>query len=203
VATKKPKAKDTFATRHNFMQNFREESQEVLYTTADIATLGDADIAALKERAAMNPRQRCRICTHPGATADLHGMLIVHGRDAYVRPHRHLGKAETLHVIEGTAELLVFDEDGAMSRTERLASVGAGNSFYYRMPEGVFHSLLITSDWLVFYESTTGPFDRTKTENAPWSPQDGDDEAVKDYMVLLRDETRRLAAKMEKKPADD
>ena len=180
------------------MQNIKEENEEVLYTTAGIATLGDADIAALKERAAKNPRKRCRICTHPDASAELHGMLIVHGRDAYVRPHRHAGKAETLHVIEGTADLVVFDEDGAVIRTQALAPVGSGGNFYYRMPEGVFHSLLITSDWLVFYESTTGPFDRTKTENAPSSPEEGNVDAVKDYMARLRDEASRLAANNEK-----
>ncbi|MAF95239.1 MAG: cupin [Rhodospirillaceae bacterium] len=180
------------------MQDIREESEEVLYTTADIATAGDADIAALKERAARNPRKRCRLCTHSDSLAELHGMLIVHGRDAYVRPHRHAGKAETLHVIEGTAVLVVFDGDGAITRAEALAPVGSGRSFYYRMPEGVFHSLLITSDWLVFYESTTGPFDRTKTENAPWSPEDGDDDDVKDYMARLLGEADCLAANSEK-----
>ena len=180
------------------MKNIREENEEVLYTTADIATVGDVDIAALKERAAGNTRQRCRLCTHPEASADLHGMLIVHGRDAYVRPHRHMGKAETLHVIEGSAELIVFDETGAVSCAEPLTPAGTAGNFYYRMPAGVFHSLLITSDWLVFYESTIGPFDRTKTENAPWSPEDGDVDAVKDYMTRLRNEAGRLAANNEK-----
>jgi len=180
------------------MQEIREESEEVLYATADIATVSRRHIDALKVRAQRTRRKRCRLCTHPDAADPLHGMLIVHGREAYVRPHRHFGKSESLHVIEGSAMMMVFDEEGRMTKAVALGEFESGERFYYRIPEGVFHSLLITSDWFVFHESTTGPFDRTKTENATWAPEDGDDDAVREYLARLLDEAERLTADDEK-----
>lgn len=169
------------------MRQITEVNEEVLYTTADIATVGPEDIADLKQRARRTRRQRCRLCTHRDAGDTLHGMLIVHGRDAYVRPHKHIGKSESLHVIEGTAVLVVFDDAGNLTRALALGDAASGACFYYRMPENVYHGLLITSDWLVFHESTTGPFDRAKTVEATWSPADGDLGAVRKFLAGLRD----------------
>ena len=37
--------------------------------------------------------------------------MIILGRDGYIRPRRHPGKAESLYVIKGRAHLVLFDED--------------------------------------------------------------------------------------------
>ena len=170
------------------MNNLRRENEEVFYSTSNIVSIKAEDIVFLKKQAALNSRKRCRICVHPGATSSLHGMLIVHGIDAYVRPHRHLLKAESLHVIEGSALMLAFDEEGEITQTEELSDLQSGKSFYYRMPKGVFHSIIITSNWLVFYESTTGPFNKKMTENASWAPPDEDFSAVKSFLKKLKNE---------------
>ena len=44
-------------------------------------------------------RKRIRICAHPSSKNAVHDMLIVHFRDTYVRPHKHLNKDETFHLI--------------------------------------------------------------------------------------------------------
>lgn len=177
------------------MLQVTEVNEEVLYTTADIVTVGPEDIADLKRRARRTRRQRCRLCAHRDPGDALHGMLIVHGRDAYVRPHKHIGKSESLHVIEGSAVMVVFDDAGNLTRALELGDAASGACFYYRMPENVYHGLLITSDWLVFHESTTGPFDRAKTLEAPWSPADGNDHAVRKFMAGLRDKAYALLAR--------
>ena len=84
----------------------RAQNAEVYYSDAAIVTADDAVIAELKRIAAQNPRLRSRLCTHPDPSSGLHEMLIVHHREAYVRPHKHLAKPESFHVIEGTATLL-------------------------------------------------------------------------------------------------
>jgi len=169
---------------------YRAESPEVYYADGDIKLVSDSDIAFLKARASENPRRRARLCMHRDPQAAVHEMLIVHHRETYVRPHRHHGKGESFHVIEGHATVVLFDDDGTV--IERIP-IGAGENarpFYYRFEGGVPHTLLIESEWLVFHETTKGPFERAHTEPMPWAPEESDPGAVRDYLRSLRESDR-------------
>ena len=88
-------------------------SNEVLYTDESITKIDQVDIESLKALAAKNSRKRIRLCAHPDMQDNLHEMIIVHARDAYVRPHKHIGKSESFHVIEGLLLVVVFDDEGS------------------------------------------------------------------------------------------
>lgn len=173
----------------------RAQNAEVYYSDAAIVTAGDDVIAELKRLAAQNPRLRSRLCTHPDPSSGLHEMLIVHHRDAYVRPHKHLGKPESFHVIEGTARVIIFENDGRIRDVLEMAPYGRGKLCYYRMPDEVFHSILITSEWLVFHETTAGPFDPSRTAFPDWAPDGSDTAAVKSYVA----EVKAIAAAHERR----
>ena len=161
---------------------FRAQNPEVFYSDAAIVTASDIDIAELKRIAAQNPRLRSRLCTHPDPSSGLHEMLIVHHREAYVRPHKHVGKPESFFVIEGSARVVIFENDGQIRDVFDMAPYGSGKLCYYRMPDEVFHSILITSEWLVFHETTAGPFDPTRTIFPVWAPDGSDPAAVHAYV---------------------
>jgi cupin fold WbuC family metalloprotein len=158
---------------------------EVLVARESRLSLSDADLDVLKRRAAAAPRGRIRICAHAHDDAAIHEMLIVHPRNAYVRPHKHLGKSESLLVVEGSATAVFFDDDGRVADRVALGPPGSGRTFYYRVDEPVFHSLLITSDVFVFQETTAGPFRREDTVFAPWAPADEGPEAERFVRDLL------------------
>jgi cupin fold WbuC family metalloprotein len=160
----------------------RAQNAEVYYSDASIVTADDATIAELKRIAAQNPRRRSRLCTHPDPSAGLHEMLIVHHRDAYVRPHKHFGKPESFHLIEGAARVVIFEDDGQIRDVLDMAPYGTGKLCYYRMPDEVFHTILITSEWLVFHETTAGPFDPARTAFPDWAPDGSDEVEVKGYI---------------------
>jgi len=44
-----------------------------------------------------------------------------------------------------------------------MGELASGYPFYYRLADPVFHTLKIHSDFLVFYEATTGPFVKAST----------------------------------------
>jgi hypothetical protein len=73
-----------------------------------------------------------------------------------------------------------------------MAPYGHGKLCYYRMPDQVFHSILITSEWLVFHETTAGPFDPSRTAFPDWAPDGSDAAAVKDYVAALASEAHQL-----------
>lgn len=149
-------------------------NDEVLVASSPLVQLGRADIEALKQRALGNPRRRIRICAHPDTADRLHEMLIVHTRGAYVRPHKHLQKSESVHIIEGEVNVVFFDDAGAVAEVVRMGDYGSGRKFYYRIGGPRYHTLLITSEFLVFHEVTNGPFRREDTVFAPWGPEEAD-----------------------------
>ena len=163
---------------HPLPPGFRFATPEVLYTDRSFVVAGAEEVALLKRLAPTTPRKRCRLCTHPTPEATQQEMLIVMRGDSYVRPHRHWGKTETLTVLEGEADAVIFDEAGAITRLVRMAPYQTGGHFFYRMPEGTFHGLIFRSDWLVYLETTSGPFDPNRSEGAPWAPAEGAAEAA-------------------------
>ncbi|WP_063995919.1 WbuC family cupin fold metalloprotein [Bradyrhizobium sp.] len=163
--------------------SLRAQNPEVYYSDDAIVTANDATIAELKRIAAGNPRLRSRLCTHPDPSSGLHEMLIVHHREAYVRPHKHFGKPESFHLMEGTAQVVIFEDDGRIRDVLEMAPYGRGALCYYRMPEQLFHSILITSEWLVFHETTAGPFDPSRTAFPDWAPDGSDAAAVQNYVT--------------------
>lgn len=157
-------------------------NEEVYFSVADIVKISCQDMEFLKESSRGNKRKRARLCTHSSIEDRLHEMFIVHPKDAYVRPHKHLGKAESVHIIEGSVDVVLFDEAGTIAESFRLGNYSSGCQFYYRIPADRYHSLLIRSEWLIFHEITTGPFSKSDTVFAPWAPEESADVAVRDFM---------------------
>ncbi len=169
-----------------------QESPEVFYTPEAIVVVGAAELEFLKERAKENPRRRSRLCTH-GTPADaVHEMIIVHHRDCYVRPHRHRASGESLHVIEGTADVVAFDESGAITNTFEISEPSSAGAFYYRMPAMQFHTVLITAEWLIFHEATRGPFVRANTQFPSWAPDGNAEDPVREYLAKIRKDIQRF-----------
>ena len=160
----------------------RQVSDEVLFTGAAITAVGRDEIEFLKQRAGLNRRKRIRLCAHADVTDAVHEMLIVHGREAYVRPHKHLNKTESYHVIEGEAGLLTYTDDGAVRQTIRLSEHPAAGAGFCRISGDVYHTLVFLSDYVVFHETTNGPFRREETIYAAWAPSEEDTGAVGEFL---------------------
>jgi cupin fold WbuC family metalloprotein len=169
------------------LNKYRQQNAEVLYSKDAITTADQSDIEIFKQLSSHNPRKRIRLCAHPDPDDLLHEMLIVHERGAYVRPHKHTGKSESTHIIEGVVDVVIFDDNGNIERVIRMGDYASGRTFYFRMSNHVFHTLIIRSDVLVFHETTNGPFERKDTVFAPWAPEDGDVSFVSTFMADLED----------------
>jgi cupin fold WbuC family metalloprotein len=165
----------------------RVESAEVLYAAEGLVTLDADGVAQLKRDAARIPRHRIRLCAHASLDDRLHEMLIVHERGCYVRPHKHVGKSESFHVIEGEVDVVIFDDAGGVADVIPMGTYASGRPFFYRLAEPTFHTLLIRSPVLVFHETTNGPFRREETLFAPWAPDDSQSDDVRRFLSGLND----------------
>jgi len=167
--------------------NLRKVNEEVFIAEDPIVRLGDEEIGFLKRQARANARKRARICAHKTNDDALHEMMIAISAASYIRPHKHIDKSESFHIVEGEVDVAVFDEAGTVVDVIELGAIGSGRKFYYRLSESAFHTLLIRSEFLVVHEVTNGPFDRERTVLAPFAPFEDEADRARDYMKRVSD----------------
>jgi cupin fold WbuC family metalloprotein len=163
----------------------RKINDEVFVAEDHIVRLGAEQVSFLKQQAANSVRRRARICAHRLDGDSLHEMLIAVSADSYVHPHKHRGKVESFHVIEGRVDVVVLDDTGAIVDAIELGDVSSGKPFYYRLADSLFHTLLIHSDFLVMHEVTNGPFAPGESILAPFAPSEGRRDEALGYIAKL------------------
>ena len=157
-------------------------NDEVFVTTAEIVRFDSRCVDLIKGYASQNRRGRARICAHRAVSDNIHEMLIAMRCDSYIHPHRHWGKVESFHLVEGSADIVVFSEDGSISEVVELRD---GGNFFYRLNSVSYHTVLIESPMLVVHETTNGPFDPQDSDFAAFAPAAGED-AVETYIFELK-----------------
>ena len=160
------------------MTDTRAASDAVFYATGGVVRVTAVDLAAVRGQGVRTPRGRARLCAHPSPADLLHEMLICLARGTYVRPHRHAGKSESFHVIEGELDVVLFRDDGAVREVIAMGPYPSGKVFFYRLAEPCFHTVLVNTPHVLLHETTNGPFDPADTEFAPWAPAEGDPAAA-------------------------
>lgn len=158
---------------------------EVLHSNLSTLKLNGNTLRELCSLANENERKRMRLCAHFSPEDLVHEMFIVHPRNAYVHPHKHMGKTESMLVLQGEVDFFTFDESGIIIEITEMGEVGSGKVFYHRMSESIYHTLLIHSKVLVFLEVTSGPFRREDTVLAPWAPNTEDEKGIKEFFTKL------------------
>ena len=172
----------------------KKKSNEVYVADEPIVALTQSEMDLLKQSSGVSPMKRSRICAHRQGSDLLHEMLIVLERDTYIRPHKHLAKSESFHIIEGAVDVIIFDDAGAVADVIELGEYRSGRSFYYRLADPLFHTLIIRSERVVFHETTNGPFRKEDTIFAPWSPEDADAGAIADFTKSAGESVARFLA---------
>lgn len=167
------------------MKPYHQQHEEVLVSRGHIVALSSTFIESLKKRASKNARKRIRLCTHKHTTDTVHEMFIVQMKHNYIRPHKHHHKSESLHIIEGTAEIMFFSDTGKVKNTITMGDGVSGRTFYYRIDKPIYHTMVITSEYLVYHEVTRGPFNPSDTIFAPWSPPESDHVAAQKFLASL------------------
>ena len=128
---------------------------------------------------------KSRICSHTSNKDKIHEMFIFHKKGAYVRPHRHINKLESFHLISGKATIIFFDNNGKHKKIIKMGNYQSGKIFYYKIFKSFYHTVLIEKD-VLFQEVTSGPFVKNKTIYAKWSPKEKNKDEVKKYLLKLK-----------------
>ena len=140
-------------------------------------------LAELKEISAKNGDTNVRLCLHEGPDAEFHEMVILERRSNYYRPHKHLAKGESYHIIEGTQGVVIFDQDGTV--IDRCILEPRGDTIY-RVGANMFHAVMPLSDLIIYHEAKPGPFIPEKDSVFPkWAPDGSNPGEVAAFVAKL------------------
>lgn len=152
----------------------KKVSEEVLIADEGIVCVDQGLAVDLQRGAKANARHRMRLCAHPATDDRLHEMVIALTKDTYIRPHMHFGKSESMHVIDGDADLVIFNEFGEVRDVIHLGPYPSAKTFFVRLATPVYHMLLVRTEVFLVHETTNGPFSPAETAFAPWAPDGAD-----------------------------
>ena len=161
------------------------ESDETLTSLIPNVELNSSIVKELISLAEGTTRGRIRLCAHMENDEHVHEMFIVHPQGAYIQPHKHLGKSESLLILSGETDYFIFDDDGSILRKIVMGDYQSEKCFFFRLQEPLFHSMIIRSKTLIFLEITKGPFCREDTVLAEWAPNVDESDAVANYFNVL------------------
>jgi cupin fold WbuC family metalloprotein len=126
---------------------------------------------------------------HPRDDYPAHRLLNGIEPGSYIAPHRHLDptKDETMVVLRGALGLVVFDDAGAIVRTQKVgAGAAADGVLGIDIAHGTWHTVLALEPGTVFLEAKSGPYlPLSDAERAPWAPAESAAEAPA-YLAGLR-----------------
>ncbi len=169
------------------LMRMKQLGEEVYVADERIVSVGRKEMDFLKARVGETSRKRVRLCAHPTTENTLHEMFVVYMDMTYVKPNLHLGKDESLHILEGEADFFFFDNEGRVTEIIPLGSYDSGRQFYCRVPASAWHTIVMKSDRLVIHEVTPGPFVRSDTVWAPWAPDETDAPGIARFTASLRE----------------
>jgi cupin fold WbuC family metalloprotein len=130
-------------------------------------------------------RGRTRILMHPNSTSKLHEMYVLYGKETFIRANKHIDKDESVYVLEGIVDVVLFENSGNISEVVRLEANSDNNGCFILLPANQYHSVIIRSVSALLFESTPGPFDPTVTVYADWSPGEDDLDSQRLFIKMV------------------
>ena len=123
----------------------------IFFDPSPIISVKYEDIKLLKDKALKSPLKRARICLHFNTTDTVQEMLIAFCKNSYIRPHKHIDKTESFHIIEGKGVVIFFDDNGNIIKYIYIDNSKNSKAFIYRLSEPLWHTVIPISEFLVLH----------------------------------------------------
>ena len=140
----------------------------VIRNNQDTIYIDRKKLDELKILAQKDPNKRARICLHKDDGEMIQEMIIAFCKDSYVRPHRHIDKSESYHIIEGRIEIIFYNDNGIEIDKVVLSDKIDEHPFLFRISNSAWHTVVPKSDFVIIHEVTKGPFNKNSSEFADW-----------------------------------
>ncbi|MBI4445907.1 MAG: cupin fold metalloprotein, WbuC family [Acidobacteria bacterium] len=154
------------------------------YWTGDVSWINREVVQQLIRLSRDNGNCNARICLHTTPEASFHEMVILEYRDHhYYRPHKHLSKGESCHLMQGEIAMFAFDDAGEVLHVSLL---GEGRDLICRVGANQWHTVIPISEYVIYHEAKPGPFLGERDSIYPdWCPDGSDKEEARTYIENL------------------
>ncbi len=128
------------------------------------------DLHQLSLDARLADRLRSHYNIHPTESDAIQRLCLAMEPGTYVRPHRHpeAGKWELFIVIQGVADVLLFDVGGQL--IDRIP-IADDATRIIEIPEQTWHSVIAKQSGTILFEVKPGPYLPLEDKNfADWAP---------------------------------
>jgi len=137
------------------------------------AGMSTSATSSILEKFKLSSRRRHRYCFHQNTDVDLHDIIICYDSSSYIPPNKHVGKTESLLVLDGEIDFFLFNDNGQVYDYRRLGSSKSSYPFYLRVPPNTWHGLrAVGTGPCIIKETITGPYDSTSLEWASFAPSE-------------------------------
>lgn len=166
--------------------------REVIFNKKEVININGQKIQELKREALKNSSGKTRLCLHRNIREPLHEMIIVLCKNVYIRPHKHIKKTESFHVIEGSFFLIIFDKNGNKIKSILIGKEQRKSNFLCKINRNIWHMIIPVTDFVVFHEVTNGPYvNKGNSIFASWAPENDDHDGIKKFIKVLNDRKRK------------
>jgi 8-oxo-dGTP diphosphatase len=135
-----------------------KKNDRVYYASSTPAALNMQSMFLIKELAAYRELPMARVCLHHSDEEPIHEMLMLHTRPQSVGPLKQDKSSLSYHMLDGTADFRLHDNQGARIWESRLDSENNFCSRSLRLDARVFRSMQTVSPYAIFLEVAGGPF---------------------------------------------
>ena len=138
----------------------------------------------LTDEARINPRLRQHHNIHHSYAEPVQRLFNAIEPLSYIRPHRHASdpRDELLVAVLGRMALLVFDDQGHITRSVLLGAEASGPEYHaaVEVSSADWHTVIALTPASVLLEVKAGPFDPERPKDyEPWAPAESSTEAQK------------------------
>lgn len=141
----------------------RKKNERVFYARETPVVLGMQLIMLMKELAEFRGLPVFRVCLHENDDEGIHEMLMVHTRPVHVGPLKQDKTSLSYHMLDGVADISLYDDTGVCNRTIRIDNNGNFCGRFVRLKANVFRSIQTISQHSIFLEVASGPFADNET----------------------------------------
>jgi cupin fold WbuC family metalloprotein len=152
----------------------KEINSETSYILDPISPKMSTELMSqLTQKYRASSRRRHRYCFHQNPNVDLHDIFICYDKTSYIPPNKHVGKVESLIVLNGALDFFLFNDIGQVYDYRRLSTLESGLPFYLRVPPNTWHGLRAVGDQpCLIKETIAGPYDRSTLKWAEFAPKE-------------------------------
>lgn len=138
--------------RHELIEDKKAKTRAFFFKKEN-GVLFDKDLKKFMLENFYKNKNDLRICLHQKSIDKHHDMIILQQKKNYYKPHKHLFKGETYHMIVGSMKCILFNNYG---KIKKIVTIKKNEIF--RVPKNTFHTMLPLTNFTIYHENKPGPF---------------------------------------------